>query len=409
MSEVMFYQVGASTVDITPSLERPVYLAGFAPNRKAKEVLHPLCASALYIKDPWGSAVCLVSLDLIGFFNPEIQRIRQKVADLIPSDRLLVCSTHAHSGPDTMGMWGKGLLGIPFKSGVDPQYISFVVDKVAQGVQEAIAKAEPATLASVTFDCPADWVRNDRKSSFRYPRTTALIAQAGNRIPAMLVNFAAHPETLWEHNHALSPDYPAPFRSALKELGVETPLFFSGPLGAMLTPNVDPKSTAPQRRDYIEKLGKDLAQLSHQKIPEAKTLSGAVSLVHKECKIANLNGRFNLVRKLGLFNREIPDGFLLSEMNQLAIGNLRIATVPGEACPEVGHMIYDAMFDGDRMIFCLGCDELGYIMPSNYFIDPEYKYETTMSLGPHMAHLVISNVFEQRFLVDHARRKKGTD
>lgn len=409
MSQVSSYQVGTSTVDITPSLDRTVYLAGFAPNRKAKEVLHPLCATSLYIKDQWGGEVCLTSLDLIGFFKPQIDQIRQKVADLLPPERLLICSTHSHSGPDTMGLWGKGLLGIPFSSGVDPEYIATLVDNVASGIRQAVANAEPATLASVTFDIPADWVRNDRKGGSHYRRTTALVAQAGTRNKALLLNFAAHPETLWEHNHAISADYPACFRNALRELGVESPLFFSGPLGAMLTPNVNPKATAQERRPFIETFGKNLATLAHSQIAHATPLSGSICMVHKECSIANLNGRFNFARKLGVFAREIPDGFLKTEMNQLAIGSLRITTVPGEACPEVGDMIYEALFDGDRMILCLGCDELGYILPSQFFIHPEYKYETTMSLGPHMAHIVVSNVLEQRFQLDRERRQLGRD
>lgn len=403
MSQEFLYQVGATSVDITPSLDKTVYMAGFGQNRKAREILHPLSAGILYIKDQQGGEICLVTMDLIGFFKPNVDAIRDRVKGVIAPQRVWVCSTHSHSGPDTMGLWGKAIAGFPVKSGVDRDYIQTLTSKVAEGIMLAVSKAEPATLSTVTFETPPEWVRNDRKGGGAYRRTLALVARSGDRIPAVLVNFAAHPETLWDKNHRLSPDYPALVRQAMTSLGVEQPLFFSGPLGAMLTPNVDPKGDFSKRLDYVQYLGKSLAELTMQKIGDAKPLSGPVSCTHKPFPVANLNWRFNFARKLGVFEREIPDGFIQTEMNQLAIGHFRLSTVPGEASPEVGEMVYDALCDGDRMIFCLGCDELGYIIPSGFWVNREYKYETTMSLGSHMAHLVVSHVHEQRLLVDRQR------
>lgn len=406
MSQESLYQVGAASVDITPSLDKPVFMAGFAPNRKAQQVLHPLTAGILYIKDQVGGEVCLVTLDLIGFFKPNVDAIREKVKGVIAPERVWVCSTHSHSGPDTMGLWGKAFAGFPTKSGVDAGYMEMLAEKVAEGISQAKSKAEPATLASVTFDTPSDWVRNDRKGGGAYRRTVALVARAGDRIPAVLVNFAAHPETLWDKNHQLSPDYPAPFRQELTALGAEQALFFSGPLGAMLTPNVDPKGDFAKRLEYVQYLGKSLARLTMERIREAKPLTGPLVCTHKPFLVANLNWRFNFARKLGVFGREIPNGFIETEMNQLAIGHFRLTSIPGEASPEVGDMIYDALCDGDRMMFCLGCDELGYIIPSNFWINKEYKYETTMSLGSHMAHLVVSHVYEQRLALDRQRKHR---
>lgn len=116
MSSAGIYQIGAATVDITPSLDKPVYLAGFAPNRKARSVLHPLTAGVMVVKDEEGGLLALITLDLIGFMNPFVQRIKKKLEGVIPADRIVVASTHTHSGPDTMGLWGKALLGfLPVK------------------------------------------------------------------------------------------------------------------------------------------------------------------------------------------------------------------------------------------------------------------------------------------------------
>jgi len=157
------YTVGTGKVDITPSLDKPVYLAGFAPNRTAQEVLHPLEVHALYVRDSQESAVCLVTLDVIGFLHPSVQRVRQRVAHVLDPERVIPCSTHTHSAPDTLGLWGKAFLGIPYRSGVDKEYLARVEDAAVRAVEQAVLSASPAGLVAGRFDVPDDFVRNDRK------------------------------------------------------------------------------------------------------------------------------------------------------------------------------------------------------------------------------------------------------
>jgi hypothetical protein len=377
------YSVGAAAIDITPSLDRPVYLAGFAPNRTATSVLHPLEARALYVRDAAGRVVCFASLDLIGFPNPYVERVRDLVQDLLPRERLVVCATHSHSAPDTLGLWGKAFLGIPYRCGVDRTYMDLAVEKTAQAVRQAVASARPATLAAATTEVPPEWVRNDREIGGRYPRMVVLAATEGDEIRALMVNFAAHPEALWEHNRQVSPDYPAPLRGRLAASGVAVPLFFSGPLGAMLTPNVPRKSSVDERRDYIDKMGAAVADCALQALSRAEPLSGPIRVAGRRFALANANRRFDLGRRLGLLDRAIEDGVMKTEVTAGSIGQFRFLTVPGEASPEVGHEFYELLGDGPRMLLCLGQDELGYLIPPAFFSNQAYKYERSMSVGPH--------------------------
>jgi hypothetical protein len=387
------YQVGTATVDITPSLDKPVYLAGFAPNRKARSVLHPLTAGVLYVKDGEGSEICLISVDLIGFPYPQVLRVREAVADVIPSERVIICATHTHAGPDTLGLWGKTLLGfLPYRSGVDPEYMTDLVHRLAQGVRQAMKEAVPCTLHAKTLDCPGHLVRNDRKTGGSYPRGVILCARSATGIEAVLLNYAAHPEALWEKNHEISPDYPAPFRNRLKELGVETPVFFSGPLGAMLTPNVDPKADLDARKQYIEAMGHELAEVVFAQLSDMEPLAGPVRVLSHPFQVVNMNSRFVWAKRIGIFEREFDGSMISTEMAVGEIGAFRFATVPGEASPEVGHQLHDALEEGHRMILCLGLDELGYVIPSAFFVDKEYKYEPTMSVGVHMAPTIVEKV-----------------
>jgi len=78
-----------------------------------------------------------------------------------------------------------------------------------------------------------------------------------------------HPETLWDDNPWLSPDYPGHFRAQVRARGGGEALFFSGPLGAMLTPNLERGRPLADRVAFIERLGDDLAQLTLEQLATA--------------------------------------------------------------------------------------------------------------------------------------------
>ncbi len=386
------YRAGAATIDITPSLREPVYLAGFAPNRTATSILHPLGISALVIDDGTQGRVCMVTADLIGLLNPVVERIRTRVAHLVAPEQLLVCSTHTHSGPDTLGLWGPALFGVNYRSGVNLDYLDRVVELAGRAVEEACAGLRPVELAATSFEAPPHWVRNDRQAGGHFPRATVLTAHDKDGPYALLLNYAAHPEALWEDNRSLSPDYPAPLRNHLAALGWRHPLFFSGPLGAMLTPAVPVGADLDDRVRYIEFFGRMLAELTHRQAMDASPLDGPVRTARKQLSIPNENRRFTFAHKVGLIPRPMGDGTIQTEVFAGRIGALRIASVPGEPSPEVGDQIAEAIGGEPAMLMALGQDELGYIIPVDFFRNKEYKYEQTMSVGPHMAATVVSTI-----------------
>lgn len=379
------FVAGAATADITPELDRPVYLAGFAPNRAATGVLHPLEAGVLVLRRG-DEAVALVTADLIGLLRPDVEAIRARVTAL-PPERVMVCSTHTHAGPDTIGMWGKGALGIPFRSGVDPNYMERVHGAIADAVDRAAAAAAPATLAAGAFDAPETWVTNHRKGGGRFDRVTVLAIRWGDATPAaVLVNFAAHPEGLWEKNTEISPDYPASFRSRMRALGVETPLFFNGPLGGMLTPNIPIKMDTGGRRKMCDNLGVQLAERVHGFLEELRPVTAAPLRVARIVEsLENRNWRFRLGSRLGVFNRNLGStGGVETEMNLVEVGPIRILTVPGEPLPELGHRLVATLGAPLSMVLALGNDELGYILPEDLLKAREYGYERTMTLTPEL-------------------------
>ena len=61
--------IGYAQNIITPALDRPVYLAGFGNNRRAKTIHDDLYVRAFAIQTAKTTLV-LVALDLIGLFRP---------------------------------------------------------------------------------------------------------------------------------------------------------------------------------------------------------------------------------------------------------------------------------------------------------------------------------------------------
>lgn len=395
------YRAGAATVDITPSLRQPVYLAGFAPNRTATAILHPLGISALVLEDGRQGRICLLTADLIGLLNPVVERIRSRVKSQVGPHQLLVCSTHTHSGPDTLGLWGPALLGVNYRSGIDSDYLDTIVEAAGQAVTGACAALRPVTLAATSFEAPPHWVRNDRHSGGEFPRATVLTAHDSHGPYALLLNYAAHPEALWEDNRALSPDYPAPLRNRLSQLGWRHPLFFSGPLGAMLTPAVPAGANLDDRVRYVEFFGRMLAELTHNQALTAAPLTGPIRSLSQRLSVTNANRRFKFAHKLGLIPRPMGDGTIDTEIFAARIGPLRIASIPGEPSPEVGDQIVAALGGKLVLLMALGQDELGYIIPADFFSNKEYKYEQTMSVGPHLASLVVQTVAALSEQLDH--------
>lgn len=110
-------RVGFTRAKINPDLsdpQRPVYLAGFGQNRRASSIHDDLWAIACVVDDGY-ARLGIVALDAIGIFHDDVVRVRQRLSKDLRLDYIVVCSTHNHSMPDLLGLWGPN----PLRSGVD--------------------------------------------------------------------------------------------------------------------------------------------------------------------------------------------------------------------------------------------------------------------------------------------------
>jgi hypothetical protein len=376
-------RAGAAKVDITPEAVRDTFVAGFGMGKRATGVHMPLEASAVYI-EAGDARVVFVSLDLVGLLEAWIDKIRAAVTE-VPGTALVVACTHTHAGPDTMGYWGPSIFKVfPRSDGKNPAYMFRLVERVAACVDEAVRAARPVTVRFASFEHDAEWVRNDRKGGGRYDHVEAvgLDDERGRRL-ATVINFAAHPETLWEHNTLLSPDFVGPLRARIaSEVGGEV-VYWSGPLGAMLTPNVHAGERDVEARiAYIERFGAALADGVIAALDAAEPVGEAGLAHHTErVRLTNSNWRFKLLERLGFIDVLTEGDAVTAPVHHVSFGPLTVLTAPGELCPELGERIRTSMSTPHRMVVCLCEDEFGYLLEPSMFDDPEYAYEVTMSLG----------------------------
>jgi hypothetical protein len=383
---------------ITPSLERPVFLAGFDQNRRATAIHDDLYVRALALRTP-GRTLVLCALDLIGFFRPQVQEIIQRVCDHFAGQNqpeILIASLHPHDGPDTMGLWGPDNRA----SGVDPLYLAEVKDKTVETILSALGAAtrESPAMKSVSLRVPG-LAKNARDPEILDDELTALqFLDGGGKALVSLFDFPCHPEVMWEHNTQVSADYVGYLRQAVEEATGAPCIFFSGALGGMMTPDVQEHSFAE-----AEAIGKALAKAGLEALGNLSGFPVAeISIKKKEIKVklTNILYKFAFRRKL-LPDVRDPQGRITSEVNLIRIGPAWFATIPGELLPRLGlRLKQDLKAAGAQVpgIICLANDELGYIIPPADFrfplnpFKPGKHYEETNSISKEIGPVVMEAV-----------------
>jgi hypothetical protein len=433
-------RAGFGEADITPPLQgKPVYLAGFGRGRTALGVHDPLKARAVVFQDD-SSKIAIVSADVVGLFYADVLKIREKLPGFT---YVLVSSTHTHSGPDTLGLWGPKSLA----SGVDPAYMQFLRAQIVRAVQQAEAALEPMTARIGTARAP-ELLHDAREPYIKHDELVALEFRCvGNNVPAgLIVQWNCHPETLESKNRLVSADFIAATVDRLARAHHCPVLYLSGTVGGLMTSmHVDVKDArgktlAPASFEKTERYGELVAELAERALRESRSLSlQPVEVQHREVFLPLDNPLFLMAKSLRVFERpafawtgdsrhaapatsQSRRTCLKTEVARLRLGELDIAAIPGEIYPELvlGKVqdppdlgadyptappepaIYAQLQSRHRMIVGLANDELGYIIPKRQWDEkPPYcygrkrpQYGEQNSVGPETAP-ILCEAFKQ--------------
>lgn len=397
----------------------PIFVAGFGNNRQATGYNDRLWARGVVV-DGADGRVAIVSVDLVGYFNSEVQTIRSLVEPSAEIDYVVVSSTHQHEGPDTLGIWGPDQL----TSGIDFGYLDFVNESVADCINEAAANMEPARIKFATTDGAGlslgidpeddgmgvadsrvlvddDLLAPETEGRIIDPRLS-IMQVTKRRHPfeplATLVNFASHPESLGSNNTLITSDFPHYAREQIEANGGGTAIWVSGAVGVLQGPlrldveDPDTSQPAPRRTfRWAEVHGRQLGDRVSEAIPKrvGRPL-GRVQVADAErvfVPLANPYFRFFIgigVLPSGLFTDGLPDdsvGFpypppfeeipqalgedLGTEVGAFRINEGSFVVVPSELDPQIGELYRDRMTHAKHtFIIGLGNDEIGYQLPA---------------------------------------------
>ena len=371
------FRAGISVRNVTPDPLLPVS-GGVGPSKPTVKKEGELQVRALVFEDGL-TQVAFVSADFLGFPATLGNRVRAKVKGILPKN-ILIGATHTHSAPDCYGFPdGKG------GTAADPKYHTRVCDLMAEAINEAVAKLQPAALKIQSGEAKGKIAFNYYAEQLYDPRCHIVQAvDASGRPFATLVNYAIHPEVIGSNRGIISPDLVGPLYDRIAEKGGGTGIFMNSAQGGMVTAD----NRGPDGKDIgtwteCQRIGHLLADEALRIVEKAKvqqnpklfcdafTLALPVDSPLMRQLLASLSGG----------NANVPVT-VETQVNLVNIGNAQIITIPGEALPNIGFYLKRKMKGEHNLLFGLTNDAFGYILTKEDWQSfKRYDYITRTSLG----------------------------
>lgn len=131
-------RAGAFAMDVTP-LKFPISMNGNLQDAPAKKAADPIHARCLVLDDG-KTRVAFVVVDNCVIRRELMDDAKQRANKLtgIPTDRMLISSTHAHSCPSVAGA---------FQSEPVPEYVEYLTERIAAGIKQANDNLATARVA----------------------------------------------------------------------------------------------------------------------------------------------------------------------------------------------------------------------------------------------------------------------
>ncbi|MGV8879065.1 MAG: neutral/alkaline non-lysosomal ceramidase N-terminal domain-containing protein [Sphingobacteriaceae bacterium] len=372
-------QVGVSYASITP--QKGAFIAGDKNNRRFTGVHDSLYVKTIFLSDD-GNNMVLLSFDCIGMLYPTLVEIRKAVSLIIPAgdlnpDHIIMASTHTHSGPDVIGIWGVDRM----TSGIDKAYINQIIETSTKSIVTAWKNKQPATACYSEKKFGEKWVYNisDSLNLDRSLNVLQFLNKEGKSI-ATFTNFACHPTIIDGASSLVSADYISAMYIYLNQNLGGVNFFLQGSIGGWVQPEYEPKTF-----ESVNKRGRELGIEVETALKNSVKMDGT-SIHFKSLKV-NLpvsNQGFQQLSAAGVIRRPMTDS-VNTEIAWFSIGNSQFVTHPGETSPTYSFASKRIMKNkGPKFVIGLGMDALGYILTPEFFSsNPKVKharYLTEMSI-----------------------------
>lgn len=383
------FKVGASSGIISP--KPGAYIAGYDQNRKFTGIHDNLFVKAVVISNA-ATSMAIFTVDCIGMLYPQLLQVRQAVSKAIPgfpTEHIIMSSTHTHSGPDVVGIWGPDMM----HSGVDSSYIAQFVRVATAQIVAAYKNQKTGWAQFANTVHGQGWVENISQPTELDRSVTILqFTDKKGRNIATLTNFACHPTIMDGSSTEVSADYVAGFYESLDKAQGGVNMFLQGAIGGWVQPEHVEKTFAAA---YEKGYGLAAAVMAALKNPQYIE-SNTIAFKRKIISLPVDNEGFKQLSAIKVLPRKITDS-VTTELVMFDIGEAKFATHPGETVPamELATKAY-LKTDGPKFVLGLSMDALGYILKPEFF-DPKAKiphseYLCTMSLGPQTRDLIMQAI-----------------
>lgn len=395
------FRAGAAKQSIQPKLPVPIS-GGMGTPSMASEAKGELTARAIAVSDG-ETTVAICCVDALGFPSILCDRVRAKLKG-IAADNVLIGATHTHSAPDCYAFPdGKG-----GHTG-DLKHIEFVVNQTAAAIQGALDSMKPASLKTASGIAEGKIAYNYYAPALYDQRMGVLQASdpAGKPI-FTLVNYAMHPEVLGSDRGIVSPDAIGPLCEKLESDFGGMGIFMNGAQGGMVTAD---NRNLDQLRDPLKAVWNDersweeclrIGQLMASEASRLLSTAKAQSNPQVVCQVRRVPFPIDSDILWQVFTHS-PLGYkanpqereLVVPLNLVNLGDCQIATLPGEALPNIGFYLKRKMNGKHQFLFGLTNDAFGYILTKVDFQSfPRYEYVSRVSLGEMTGEILIENIVD---------------
>lgn len=394
-------QVGAALRIITPNPLLPVS-GGIGVPKPTKEKKGDLFARAMVFQQG-NTRFAIVNVDNLGWTSILGNKSRALIKG-IPPENVLIGATHTHSAPDAYGF-----PDVSGKSYADLTYLDWCVQQIADAVNEATAKLQPASLKVAMDEAKGKIAYNYYAPALYDPRCGIIQAiattgtQAGKPI-ATLVNYAVHPEVLGSDRGILSPDMIGPLYQRIESTIGGLALFMNGAQGGMVTADTRleyGKEGQGQKEantwEECIRIGELLADEAMRIVAKAPVLDKPLLYCTSreiEFPIESEIMRYILSHSPLKYEGK-RENYISTRLNLLNIGPAQILTVPGEALPNVGYYVKRNMATKMPFLFGLTNDAFGYMLAKVDFNSfKRYEYVSRTSLGEMTAEIYMDQAIK---------------
>ncbi len=372
------FRAAAVLRNITPNPLLPAS-GGIGVPKKTTEKKGELFARVLVL-EKGTTRVAIVSVDNLGWSSVLGNRSRALIKGIPPENVLIGC-THTHSGPDAYAFPDQN-----GKTSADLNYLEDCVKKIAEAVNEAVSKLEPATLKIAVGEAKGKIAYNYYADQLYDPRCGVIqtISKTGKPI-ATLVNYAIHPEVIGSGRGIMSPDLCGPLYDRIEAKGGGMAIFMNGAQGGMVTADTRREAgTEANTWDECIRIGELLADEALRIVQDAPTLSNPA--LYSTARTITFPVDSDLMKYIlqnsPLKHPNAKPNEVSTQLNLLNIGPAQVLTIPGEALPNIGFYLKRNMNTKYPFLFGLTNDAFGYMLTKVDFNSfKRYEYVSRTSLG----------------------------